>query len=94
MDQKCSKCGSETEVVERQVGVHRGVYCGACGGWLKWLSQPITRARVQAFEMPFGQHKGTRMVDVPISYLAWLKVNCENKKIAEMAGIAETMRLS
>ena len=28
-------------------------------------------------KMPFGKHKGKPLVEVPKSYLRWLKENCE-----------------
>jgi hypothetical protein len=35
--------------------------------------------------MPFGKHKGTRIGDLPSSYLHWLAENCENEDICAAA---------
>jgi hypothetical protein len=35
---KCTKCNSEDIFVEGN-GYHVGLYCGECGGWIKWLNK-------------------------------------------------------
>lgn len=35
--------------------------------------------------MPFGKHKGTRIGDLPSSYLRWLAENCERDDICTAA---------
>lgn len=38
MQDKCSKCDSEKLFVEIQ-GNRRGLYCGKCGKWQKWITK-------------------------------------------------------
>lgn len=38
MQDKCSKCDSEELFVEIQ-GNRRGLYCGKCGKWQKWITE-------------------------------------------------------
>lgn len=38
MQEKCSKCNSEKLFVEIQ-GNRRGLYCGKCGKWQKWITK-------------------------------------------------------
>ena len=35
---KCNKCGSNKLFVEIQ-GKRRGLYCGECGKWQKWITK-------------------------------------------------------
>jgi len=35
---KCNKCNSQKLFVEIQ-GTRRGLYCGECGAWLKWITK-------------------------------------------------------
>ena len=42
MQEKCKKCNSKDLFVEIQ-GQRRGLYCGNCGTWQKW----ITKAELQ-----------------------------------------------
>ena len=35
---KCNKCGSDKLFVEIQ-GQKRGLYCGECGKWQKWITK-------------------------------------------------------
>lgn len=39
MNLKCDKCGSTNLFVEIQ-GTRRGLYCGDCGKWQKWITKP------------------------------------------------------
>lgn len=38
MIEKCSKCNSTELFVEIQ-GSRRGLYCGNCGKWQKWITK-------------------------------------------------------
>lgn len=38
MKEKCNKCGSEKLFVEIQ-GQRRGLFCGECGKWQKWITK-------------------------------------------------------
>ena len=38
MQEKCSKCGSNKLFIEIQ-GSRRGLYCGECGKWQKWITK-------------------------------------------------------
>lgn len=35
---KCTKCGS-TSVYSQEDGPHVGIYCCACGKWIKWANK-------------------------------------------------------
>ena len=38
MQTKCDKCNSNKLFVEIQ-GTRRGLYCGECGKWQKWITR-------------------------------------------------------
>ena len=38
MQDKCNKCNSKKLFVEIQ-GNRRGLYCGECGKWQKWITK-------------------------------------------------------
>ena len=38
MNLKCNKCNSKNLFVEIQ-GSRRGLYCGECGKWQKWITK-------------------------------------------------------
>ena len=38
MQTKCNKCNSNKLFVEIQ-GTRRGLYCGKCGKWQKWITK-------------------------------------------------------
>lgn len=38
MQEKCNKCGSNKLFIEIQ-GTKRGLYCGECGKWQKWITK-------------------------------------------------------
>lgn len=38
MQEKCNKCGSTDLFIEIQ-GKRRGLYCGKCGKWQKWITK-------------------------------------------------------
>ena len=38
MEEKCKKCNSKDLFVEIQ-GQRRGLYCGQCGKWQKWITK-------------------------------------------------------
>ena len=42
MIKTCKKCGSEELFVEIQ-GSRRGLYCGNCGTWQKWITKDELR---------------------------------------------------
>lgn len=39
---KCEKCGS-TDIFIECNETHRGLYCGDCGKWIKWLNKDEER---------------------------------------------------
>ena len=46
MNEKCNKCGSEKLFVEIQGnGTRRGLYCGNCGKWQKWITKQELQVR-------------------------------------------------
>lgn len=66
-------CGKEyTELTAWVVrsGPHLRAECSECGRFLQFLRQPI-----DAFLMPFGKHKGRRLVELAATeadYLNWM----------------------
>lgn len=38
MQEKCNKCSSNKLFIEIQ-GSRRGLYCGECGKWQKWITK-------------------------------------------------------
>ena len=69
----CSHCGS-TDIYTKPKTPHIGLYCRACGKWIKWLPQEKT-----IDTMPFGKHKGVAITELPDNYLDWLLTSCELK---------------
>lgn len=39
MIEKCKRCGSNDLFVEIKKSNIRGLYCGNCGLWLKWITK-------------------------------------------------------
>ena len=47
----CNKCGSDKLFVEIQ-GNRRGLYCGNCGKWQKWITkQELQIAKFRGYEI-------------------------------------------
>ena len=53
MIDKCSKCESESLFVEIQ-GNKRGLYCGNCGKWQKWITKE---------ELQVAKFKGLKIIE-------------------------------
>ena len=57
MQEKCSKCDSEELFVEIQ-GNRRGLYCGKCGKWQKWITkQELQIAKFKGYKILGIQEK-------------------------------------
>lgn len=52
MIDKCLKCGSDKLFVEIQ-GNRRGLYCGGCGRWQKWIKKE---------ELQIAKFKGIKII--------------------------------
>ena len=52
MIDKCDKCGSNKLFVEIQ-GQRRGLYCGECGKWQKWITKQ---------ELQVAKFKGMKII--------------------------------
>lgn len=50
---KCNKCGSNKLFVEIQ-GKRRGLYCGECGKWQKWITKE---------ELQIAKFKGLKIIE-------------------------------
>lgn len=51
MQEKCSKCNSEELFVEIQ-GNRRGLFCGKCGKWQKWITkQELQIAKFKGYKI-------------------------------------------
>lgn len=51
MQEKCNKCGSEKLFVEIQ-GQRRGLFCGECGKWQKWITkQELQVAKFKGYKI-------------------------------------------
>ena len=35
----CKKCGCTKYVIDKENGVHIGMYCSNCNSWIKWISK-------------------------------------------------------
>ena len=66
------KCGSE-EFYKKEKGIHVGIYCSSCDKWQKWDAKECTEKEIREFIMPFGKYKDTKLEDIPITYIAWLR---------------------
>ncbi len=59
MIEKC-KCGSKELFVEIQ-GQRRGLYCGKCGKWQKWITkQELQVAKFKGIRIIRGEEKDDR----------------------------------
>lgn len=57
MQEKCSKCDSEKLFVEIQ-GDRRGLYCGKCGKWQKWITkQELQIAKFKGYIILGGNYE-------------------------------------
>lgn len=52
MQDKCNKCDSKDLFVEIQ-GTRRGLYCGKCGKWQKWITKQ---------ELQIAKFKGLKII--------------------------------
>lgn len=52
MKEKCDKCNSGQLFVEIQ-GTRRGLYCGNCGKWQKWITKQ---------ELQIAKFKGIKII--------------------------------
>lgn len=51
MKENCSKCNSKNLFVEIQ-GTRRGLYCGECGTWQKWITkQELQAAKFKGYKI-------------------------------------------
>ena len=53
MQTKCNKCNSNKLFVEIQ-GTRRGLYCGECGKWQKWITRE---------ELQIAKFKGFKIIE-------------------------------
>ena len=53
MNTKCNKCESEKLFAEIQ-GQRRGLYCGECGKWQKWITKQ---------ELQVAKFKGLKIIN-------------------------------
>lgn len=55
MQEKCNKCHSPNLFVEIQ-GTRKGLYCGECGKWQKWLNkQEIQVVKFKGYKILGGK---------------------------------------
>jgi len=75
-DHDCPKCGG-SDFRTQAFGKHLALYCGnnPCSHMVRWVSDPICDAVVDAFKMPFGKHKGKRLASLDSGYLSWVAEN-------------------
>ena len=52
MKEKCDKCNSDQLFVEIQ-GTRKGLYCGNCGKWKKWITKQ---------ELQIAKFKGIKII--------------------------------
>lgn len=52
MKEKCDKCNSDQLFVEIQ-GTRKGLYCGNCGKWQKWITKQ---------ELQIAKFKGIKII--------------------------------
>ena len=45
--------------------------CGSFNGNYKYST-------IETYIMPFGKHKGEKLIDIPKEYLEWLYLECDN----------------
>ena len=82
MTNKCKhETTTEKHLCDKETGeVYKiGVYCADCGKWITWIRQTENKDLI----MPFGEHKGKKISEVPLSYRRWFINNSKNKRIIE-----------
>lgn len=53
---KCNKCNGEILFIEIQ-GTRRGLYCGNCGKWQKWITkQELQIAKFKGYKILGGNN--------------------------------------
>jgi len=66
---------------------HIQANCMVCGRFLKYIKQ---EKPIEEMVMFYGKYKGTKLIDIPIEYLSWLKDNCKpnlEEKVGEVLNI-------
>ena len=58
MQEKCNKCGSNKLFIEIQ-GTRRGLYCGECGTWQKWITKD---------ELQIAKYRGYKIIEKEKQY--------------------------
>ena len=72
---ECGSCGCE-ELDFRYLESNNAIQmrCANCGRFFGNYKY----ATPETMTMPFGKHKGERLIDIPRKYLEWLYLECDN----------------
>ena len=79
----CPKCGfTEYREVKSKDSIGRfrvKAECAKCSAYIKFLfiDDIEDKDKVAEYEMPFGKHKGEKLIDIPQDYLEWASNNLE-----------------
>lgn len=73
----CSHCKINQSYTTKERIFENGVkhieaYCNHCNKWLKFVPQ---EKELKDIIMPFGKHKGEKIIDIDPDYLYWLLEN-------------------
>ena len=85
---QCPHCGATAGFDLREKVPHVGLWCRACGRWLKWLPKG------HAVIMPFGKYRGQSVENLPHEYAAWMihNVNVKGSLKIALKAVAEGAR--
>ena len=86
----CANCNADLfrcQLVEFDNGTrHVGAYCSKCNKMLQWVPSSIeskeSLVHVGEIEMPFGKFKGTKIKDLPKSYLEFMTTWTDKPKFS------------
>lgn len=69
---KCEKCGSTDIFIECNEN-HRGLYCGDCGKWIKWLNKD--EERLASRQIIESKNEEKIRAEAMTEFAEWLEEN-------------------
>ena len=73
----CVRCGTVNEYDVHRSGDHVKATCQNCGKYIKFVRQAKTEGDALKDDsvMPYGKHKGEKLIDIPDEYFLWMYDN-------------------
>lgn len=76
----CRSCGKSVTMILRDKIFSNGIkhverWCPSCGAFNAYQEQEINQETASSWIMPFGKHKGDKIVTIPDDYIGWAVEN-------------------